>query len=312
MWTCSAAFILFLFTMSLWAQPQTAAVPAKTGDALELVKQGQKLNSEGRQDEALALYERALQLSPGLYQAELATGVALDLQGKYSQARQHLQKAIDVAPPNMTVQALRTMAVSDAFECKPIDATKYEQQAYDSQLVASQFADAAGTADELARIYLECGDVDAAAHWYQNGHQTAMRTTGMKDADKDLWAFRWESAQARIAARRGQRDQAQKHLAAAKAALDKGGNPDQVRFYPYLAGYVAFYGGDYKTAIAQLKQADQKDPFVLLLLAQAEEKSGENAQALDYYRQILAINNHTPTNAFARPLAKEKLAAQAK
>lgn len=40
---------------------------SKDADALELVKQGQKLNSEGKQDEALALYTRALQLSPNLY-----------------------------------------------------------------------------------------------------------------------------------------------------------------------------------------------------------------------------------------------------
>ena len=71
----------------------------------------------------------------------------------------------------------------------------------------------------------------------------------MKDADKNLWAFRWAHAQARIAARRGQRDEAQKQVAAAKVALEKANNPDQAQFFPYLTGYVAFYGGDYKTAI---------------------------------------------------------------
>ena len=79
-----------------------------------------------------------------------------------------------------------------------------------------------------------------------------------------------------------------------------------MRFYPYLSGYVAFYLGDYKTAIAELQKADQKDPFVLSLLAQAYEKSGDKAQALDYYRKVLTINSHSPTNAFARPLAKRK------
>src|SRR5580700_577457 len=89
-----AALVSLFIAISLWSQSQANPAPSKTDDALELVKQGQKLNSEGRQDEALGLYQRALQLSPGLYQAELATGVALDLQGKYSQAREHLQKAI--------------------------------------------------------------------------------------------------------------------------------------------------------------------------------------------------------------------------
>jgi hypothetical protein len=45
------------------------------------------------------------------------------------------------------------------------------------------------------------------------------------------------------------------------------------------------------------------------LLAQAHEKSGDQAQAMEYYRKVLASNAHNPTNAFARPLAKKKLAA---
>ena len=99
----------------------------------------------------------------------------------------------------------------------------------------------------------------------------------------------------------------QQHVAAAKAILDKGGNPEQARFYPYLTGYVALYLSDYKTAIADLTKADQRDPFILVLLAQAYEKSGDKEQATGYYRKVLTVNTHNPTNAFARPLAKKKL-----
>ena len=306
------AAALALSGLCLHAQSQAAPPSSKTDDALELVKQGQKLNSEGKQDEALALYERALQESPNLYQAQLAAGMALDLEGKYGQAREYLTKAIADAPPASKVQALRTMAVSYAFERNADEAAKYERQAFDLQFSGKQFTDAAGTADELARIYLESGDSDNAFQWYQSGHLTALRQPDLKPADKDLWEFRWESALARIRVRQGRSDEARQHLVAAKAILDKGTNPDQMRFYPYLAGYVAFYLGDYKTAIAELQKGDQKDPFVLSLLAQAYEKSGDKAQALDYYRKVLTINTHNPTNAFARPLAKEKVAALSK
>jgi Flp pilus assembly protein TadD len=80
-----------------------------------------------------------------------------------------------------------------------------------------------------------------------------------------------------------------------------------MRFYPYLTGYVAFYTGDYKTAIADLQKADQHDPLILALLGEAYEKSGDAAQARDYYRKVLEINIHNPTSAFARPLARKKL-----
>ena len=281
----------------------------QAGDPLDLVKRGQKLNSEGKQDEALALYRQALEKSPNLYEAHLASGVALDLKGDYAQARDHLNKAIELAPADKKDQAARTMAMSYAFEGNAREAEKYEQQLFDARAAKQDFVGAAEIANELARVVLESGDVDSAYKWYKTGYDTALRKTDMSEADKNLWAFRWAHAQARIAARRGQREEAQKQVAAAKAALDKANNPEQARFYPYLTGYVAFYAGDYKTAIADLEKADQRDPFILSLLAQAFEKSGDRARALEYYKKVLASNGHNPTNAFARPLAKKKVSS---
>ena len=135
-----------------------------------------------------------------------------------------------------------------------------------------------------------------------------MRKSEMKEADKNLWAFGWAHAQARIAARRGQRGEAQKQVAAAKTALEKANNPDQAQFFPYLTGYVAFYIGDYKTAITELHKASQDDPFILLLIAQSWEKTGDAPRAKEYYGKVMANNGHGPTNAFARPVARTKLA----
>ena len=311
---CLALAALVLLSLSAVSQTPTPQAPAKSNDALELVKQGQKLNSEGKQDEALALYQRALQLSPNLYQAEIASGFALDLEGKYADARQHLAKAIEVATPEQKPGALRSMGVSYTFECNLDKASEYDRQAFDLLYNANKIEDAAGAANELARIYLECGDTNNAFQWYQTGHITALKIPNLTPAQKDLWEFRWENAMARVRIRQGRKEEAQQHLAAAKTLIDKGGNPDQVRFYPYLAGYVALYGGDYKTAIAELQkanqQSEQKDPFVLALLAQAYAKSGDKPKAMEYYKQVLTINNHAPTNAFARPLATKMLAGQ--
>ena len=269
---------------------------------------GQKLNSEGKQDEALKLYQQALEKSPNSYEAHLESGVALDLKGDYASAREHLKRAIEVVPADQKNRALRMMAFSYAFESNSDEAEKYEKQVFDALLAKSDFDAAAGVANELARIKLESGDIDGAASWYKTGYVTAMRKTEMKDADKNLWAFRWAHAQARIAARRGQRDEAQKQVAAAKAALEKANNPDQAQFFPYLTGYVAFYGGDYETAITELKKANQQDPFILMLLGQSYEKAGDAARAKEYYGKVMANNGHSPTNAFARPVARKKLA----
>jgi len=288
--------------------PPSSPAQSKTEEAQQLVKQGQTLSRAGKEDEAIALYQRALDLDPDLYDAQLYMGVSLDLQGKYPEARQHLAKAIELASEAQTTQALRVMAVSYAFEHNTDKASEYERRAFDLQYNWKKYDDAAATANELARIYLEAGDLDNAFQWYQTGRRTGLKKPNITDAEKDLWNLRWEAAEARITARRGNKAEAQQHLATLKTILDKNDNPDQARFYPYLVGYVALYTGDYKNAIAELQKADQKDPFVLSLLAQAYEKSGDKTQAIDYYQKVLTINLHNPSNAFARPLAREKLA----
>lgn len=299
--------LLLLSTCWLAAQAPAPAAPPQ-GDVPPAIKQAQQLNSEGKQDEALAALGPVLAADPNSFEANLTEGIVLDLKGDYDKARKYLLQAVEFAPPERRIQALRTTAVSYAFTCDLPQVARYEQLAYDTQVQSQKFTDAAGTANELARILLECGSASDAAKWYKTGYETALRKTDLSEADRDLWQFRKESAEARIAARKGDNMHAEKDVAEAKAILDKGKlPPNQAVFYPYLTGYVAFYAGNYKAAIDDLQKADQKDPFILALLAQAYAKSGNKDEAMKLYRQVLTINSHNPTNAFARPLAKKKL-----
>ncbi|MBV8206807.1 MAG: tetratricopeptide repeat protein [Acidobacteria bacterium] len=280
-----------------------------SADPMELVKQARKANSEGKQDEAIALYRRAEQISPELFEAHLGAGAALDLKAQYDEARRELAKAIELAPPEAKVQALKTMAISYAFTRQPNDSAKYEQQAFDPQLAKPDYYAAGETADELARIYLESGDTGNALKWYRLGYETGIKEPNMPAARKDLWEFRWHNAQARVAARRNQRSEAEKQMAAARAIFDRGTNTDQARFVPYLTGYVAYYLGNYKDALADLQKADQRDPFILLLEAQCYDKMNDPL-AMDLYRKIVTFNSHNPPNAFARPVAEKRLAGK--
>ena len=298
----------FLFLSIFSLAQQTAGSPAPApGSPADLVQRGEHLSHEGKQDEALTLYDQALSKSPEMYQAHLAAGIALDLKGDYAAAKEHFTKAIDLAPASAKDQALRSMAISYAFESNPYKAAESEMQVFNTRLAKSDSVGAAEICNELARIYLESGDPDHAYKWYKMGYETMAHKPDLSEADRNLWLFRWESAQARIAARRSDAQEAQQHVAAAKVALDKANNPGQERFYPYLTGYVAFYTGDYKTAIADLQQADQHDPLNLALLGEAYEKSGDAVQARNYYTRVLELNMHNPTAAFARPLAMKKL-----
>jgi tetratricopeptide (TPR) repeat protein len=300
--------VLFLACTALAQQAPPAPAP---GSAADLVQQGEKLSHEGKQDEALVFYNRALDKLPEFFQAHFLAGVALDLKGDYPAAHDHFNKAVEAATADQKQSALRALAVSYTFEGDAYKASEPELQVFNARTAAGDTVGAAETCNELARIYLELGDPDHAYKWYKMGYETISHKPNLSDADKNLWLFRWESAQARIAARRGKTDEAQQHLAAAKDALDKANNPDQARFYPYLTGYVAFYTGDYKTAIGELQKADQHDPFILVLLGQAYEKSGDAATAKKFYSEVMDVNGHNPSVAFSRPLAKKKLSGGA-
>jgi tetratricopeptide (TPR) repeat protein len=239
----------------------------------------------------------------------LAQGSALDLDGHYAEARAKLSQAIEKAPTDSAkAPARRSMAISYAFTCDTKEVSQYEHQVIDPRVAAKDYNGAADVSNELARLLLECNDLNGALATYRSGHELALKQANLSDTTKDLWDFRWEHAQARIAARHDNAAEAHKHVAAAKAILDKGTNPDQKRFFPYLTGYVALYTGDYKTAIADLQTADQRDPFYLCLLAMAYEKSGDPSAATPYYRKILEAKQHNPAMAFARPVARRKLA----
>jgi tetratricopeptide (TPR) repeat protein len=306
------SFAYLILAVGFGAARLVAQAPSTAGaaDPAALLKQAGELNNQGKQDQALATYQQVLRTEPQNLDAHLGIGIELDLQGQCADARKHIDEAISMATTDSArARPLRTMAVSYAFTRDAASAAKYEQRVIDAANAKQDYTSVADVSNEMARIFLESGDINSAYKWYESGHTAALRKPNITAAERDLWDFRWEHAQARIAARRGQAAEAEQHVKAAKAILDKGTNPDQARFFPYLTGYVALYLGQYSAAITDLKAADQTDPFINSLIAQAYEKSGDRAQAMDYYRKVMTSNAHNPPNAFARPLAREKLKA---
>ena len=216
-------------------------------------------------------------------------------------------RALAAASDTQRNPALSTLAISHVFEGNGAAAAKFYQQVFDSQLKANAISPAANTANALARTLLETGDLDNAAKWYRTGHETAAKIQNVPPEETDIWEMRWRHAQGRIAARRKQFDAARDHLAAVEGLVAKGTLPDgQQSFAPQLAGYIAFYQGNHDEAIAALAKADQQDPFVLGLLAQAHEQKKDMATAKELYARVLARPGFSLQMALARPLAARR------
>ena len=302
--TLFCAFAACLFCAAVSAQPFGG------GPQSETVRQGQQLIRQGKLEDALALFQKELQTSPDSVSANNAAGTALDLMGRGAEARKYFAKAIAVAPTAQAkANAERAMAMSYAFDGDCPNTIKFEQMVFDHYVEAKDFYQQGEMADEAARVCIDSGDLDSAYKWYKIGHDAGLKEPDIKPDRVDLWNFRWEHAEARIAVRRGNKAEAEKHVAAAKAILDK--DPDlagqQGVFLPYLTGYVAFYTGDYKKALDELQKANQNDPFIQCLIGQTHEKLGDKDKAMEYYRKAASATAHNPPNAYARPFATKKL-----
>lgn len=259
----------------------------------------------------MALYRQELAKTPDSPGANNAAGTALDLLGRGAEARRYFAKAIETAPsPQAKAMAQRGMAMSYAFEGDCANTVKYEQPVFDYYVSIKDGYWQGEIADEAARVCIDVGDLNTAEHWYRIGYQAGLTQTDIPPDRVSLWNFRWEHAQARLAARRGNLAEARKHAAAAKALLDK--DPAmadaQAVFFPYLTGYIAFYAGDYKAALEDLLNANQSDPFIQCLIGQTYEKLGDKGKARECYQKAAAATAHNPPAAFGRPFATRKLA----
>jgi tetratricopeptide (TPR) repeat protein len=297
--------------MTWAASPVLAGQDIAPQDPLQLVNEGRKLLTSGKLDEAIAKYERALALDSKLFEAHVSLGIALDVKGDYTEARKHLEQALSLAQSDSDNAdiALGALAVSYVFTREEAGASRYYQQLYDRRVASGRFDGAGETANALGRVYLEMGDTANARRWYETSRENVKKLSGLTADVIDLWDMRWHHALSRIAARSGDKATATREAEAVKALIDKGGaNASQRPIYDYLLGYDAFYLGDYDAALAALQNADQKDPFILGLIAQAYEKKGDAAAAKAAWAKVLASTAHSIQNAVMRPMATKALA----
>ncbi len=255
---------------------------------------------------------------------ELRQAASLDTDGKTAEARVIYQRLIDQATdPSAKANLQRSMAMSYAFDGDCANTVKYEEMVMAYWMTREQaepqnaFYQEGEMADEAARVCIDAGDLAAAERMYRRGFELGLKEPEPRTHPKSLWDYRLAHALGRIAARRGDKAEAQRQIQAARKALD--GDPamaeQQERFFPYLVGYVALYTNDLQTAESEFTkmlgvQGNQNDPFMNCLLAMTYEKMGNADKAKELYQKAYDLaTGHNPPAAFVRPFARKKIAA---
>ena len=167
---------------------------------------------------------------------------------------------------------------------------------------------AAVSARIIGRMLLESGDTAGGRKWYELGYEEWKPKPDQPQSELLLWELRWRHMQARVSAREGRHDEANRILGEFEMLMAQRGRVDQDNaIYRWVAGYVAFYAKDYTRAIAELAQGNLADPFILHMLAMAYDAQGNTTNARQYYQRTLESNVHTLNNALVRPKARARL-----
>jgi tetratricopeptide (TPR) repeat protein len=246
----------------------------------------------------------------------------LDREGRYAEARAIFQRLIETAPDAAArAAAQRALAMSYAFEGDCANTVKYEElviaywQTREQADPQNAFYQQGEMANEAARVCLDAGDLETAERMYRRGSELGLKEPEPRTHPKSLWAYRLAHALGRIAARRGDREEAQRQVAEARRILDSDPKmaEEQERFFPYLVGYVSLYTGDLQTAERELSRAvtlegNQRDPFMHCLLAMTYERLGQQEKARELYQKAYDLATaHNPPAAFTRRFARQKL-----
>ena len=136
-----------------------------------------------------------------------------------------------------------------------------------------------------------------------------MPGSSLPDDQKQVWLGRLRHGRCRVLARMGRHEEAWKEALSIKKMIDDGGEAG-TQYLPawhYLAGYLELEKGDARAAVLDLKQANAQDPFHLLLLARAYEKTGQAEDARKTFRAVVESRQNGLERALAYPEAKRTL-----
>ena len=250
----------------------------------------------------------------------LRTAQRIDAEGRHTEARAMFEALIANAPdPAAKAAAQRRLAMSYGYDgnCAKVIALEEQVIAYWVTRRAAEPQNAhyqeGEMANEAARVCIDHGFLDEAERYYKRGTELGNMEPAPRTHPKSLWDFRLAHAMARLAARRGNAAEAQRHIADARRILDS--DPEmakaQEQYFPYLIGYVALFTGDLATAereFLKTSAAMPNDPFQVVLLGMTYEKMGQSAKANALYEKAYAASTGSnPPNVYSRTFTKRTL-----
>jgi tetratricopeptide (TPR) repeat protein len=252
------------------------------------------LMKTGKYDESIESYRKALEVDSNFVASHIGIATNLNFKGQHKDARKQIEQLYDIARNNGERRAAHfTIAVSYVDEGDMANALKELDKQY---ALAEGIDDAAAMSGDLilmGNILSEWGKLDKALAKYEKAVEIVKKSDLAKEV-KDNAELNFLYNAGVIAMKKedfaAARKMAKQYLEGVEAIR----NTTQIRLAHQLAGMIALAEEDYGTALKELSQASQQNPYNLYRMALAYKGSGDAEKAEEYCRraaQFNALNN---------------------
>jgi len=234
------------------------------------------LLKEGKFDESIKNYEKAMSLNPQFYYSRNSIGYNHVFMGKYEDARKQFQSYYDKAPDDgARQQALFSMMSSYICEGKLDLAMEQEKKVLAMAEKNKDVLAIQGAWNIMGDLLLEMDKADDAAASYKKAVETVTASNLSKDL-KDNAQLGYLTTAVQVAVKKNDAVTAKMKLDEYRKAAEAAGVPMQTSHQ--LAGYIAFLEKDYDKAIAELSQGNPRNPRVLFALSEAYAAKAEELE----------------------------------
>lgn len=257
----------------------------------------------GRYDESIENYQRALEMQPSFFASYLGIATNLNYKGEHSAARAKLDEMFKVAENTGQKRASHfAKAISYVFENDAVNAVQEVQAMYDLAEGIGDVAAKAGDLTTMGNLLVEFGKIAEAEAKYKTSLEL-IESSDQSEAQKEL-ARQFDHLNAfQIAEARRNMDLATKHAAAFQAKAESLHNSGQIRLAHEMKGRIALLKEDYKTAVAELQQANQLNPYNFYRLGLAYDGMGDAKQAQFWFEKA---KNFNPVNSLNQAFVARK------
>jgi tetratricopeptide (TPR) repeat protein len=265
------------------------------------------LMKRGRFQESIRSYEKALALDPHFVNSYVGIGNDRVFMGQPAEARKEYAKLLDVARTDGERRLAHFWtAMSYVHEGATDEALAEVGKMASIDRAGNDLVALSGALAQMGNILLEAGRTDEAAARFRERDATIARAevaAAVKEATRRQALF----DEARVALARRDPASAKSRAAAYAKAVAVKSIPFEVRQSHELQGRLALAKKDYATAAAELRQANQRDPRVLYLLAVALEGGGDHKTATEMAVKAADFNGLSPTYGYVRGKARAML-----